>query len=169
MLLNRDYPMKLNFEIEINSPIQNVWHSMAEDFANIHKWYGPIKNSYELPDTQKMENASCAGRVCVLTDNENGPKASELIKVYDKSNWLLELEVSILDAPAIMPFNSNYAIFQLKQISATQTLLELKVAPKLKAHGIVLYPLIKMGLSMEFKKLLRALKTHTEHLMLSAA
>jgi len=161
--------MKINFTIEINQPINTVWHALAEDFVNIHQWYGPVKNSYDIDATTKLPGASCAGRVCELTDKPNGAKASETITVYDKSKWLLELDVKILDAPAIMPIRSNYAIFELNTISPNQTLLTVKVAPELKAHGVILYPLVKMGITLEFKKMLQAFKGHTEKLSLPAA
>jgi len=161
--------MNINFTIEINRPIDFVWNVLAEDFVNIHKWYGPVKNSYDLDSQVKLPGASCAGRVCELSDKPDGLKASETITVYDKANHLLELNVQIIDSPAIMPINGNYAIFQLSNTSSNQTVLSVEVEPRLKMHGYILYPLIKIGISMEFKKMLQAFKNHTEKLAFSAA
>ncbi|MBQ4834800.1 MULTISPECIES: SRPBCC family protein [Pseudoalteromonas] len=154
--------MNIATAIEINLDKDSVWKLLAEDFTSIQLWFPAVKKSYALKAHTQLEGASCAGRVCELSDKPNGLKAEETITNYDSANGTLSMKVEVKNAPKIFPVRSNDVTFTLTAVSTDRTLLSFQATPTLKAHGYLLYPLLKLGLTKSFKDLNKAFKAHCE-------
>lgn len=154
--------MKLNITVDIDRPIDDVWTLLAEDFTSIAAWYDPVVRSYELPSTPVLEGASCAGRVCEFTEDPDGLKAVEEIVEYDAEGRRLSIDVRVENAGALLPVARNHATFWLERLDDGGTRVHFEATPTLKPHGLLLYPLLKHGLTKSFRDLLIGMKTKLE-------
>jgi hypothetical protein len=154
--------MELQLDIRIDRPIDEVWQVLVTEFDDIHQWLDGVVDSYPLPDVEKPEAWPSAGRVCQLTDDPAGMQAWERITNLDATQKTLELEVVVRNAPALMPVKRSITSFALTELSDGATEVSLSAAPELKAHGYAMYPLLKVGLTKNFKGLLDALKARVE-------
>ncbi len=161
--------MELHLNERIERPIDDVWQVLANEFDGIHEWLDAVQDSYAIPDLEVPEGQPSAGRVCLLSPNPDGLQAWERITKLDAVGKLLEIEVDMRNAPAVMPVKRNVATFQLTDLGGGATQVTLDAEPELKAHGYAMYPLLKVGLSKNFAGLLEALKAHVESLPAQAA
>ena len=66
--------MPIEYDFEINSPIERVWEVVGDDFANVGDWATPVPSSRPRTDTNALPDAPVAGRVCDV----NGPGVSSV-------------------------------------------------------------------------------------------
>lgn len=161
--------MKIQTTIEINQSIEQTWSLLTDDFTQIHNWFGPVHKAYELTSSTPLEGASCAGRICEFSPKPNSMKAVETITAWDKKNYCFDLHVEIANAPTGFPVAHNNARFALEKMDTGRTRFTILAKPKLKAHGYLLYPLLKLGLGKSFKDLSKAFKAHCESASRAAA
>jgi len=160
----------MNIEIAhtVNAPINTVWTVLAEEFTQIATWLDAVVRAYEIPNLRPIEGAPVGGRICEFSDKEDGMAAREEIIVYDEANHHLAIEVEVLNAPAVFPVKKNVAHFYLSE-AGDKTAVRLEVSPELKAHGFVMYPVLKMGLAKQFRGLLTKMGAHAEERVAVAA
>ncbi len=161
--------MELKLNLRIDRPADEVWRVLATEFDDIHQWLDAVVDSYAMPEVETPQGWPSAGRVCQLSQDPSGLHAWERITKLDAAMWLLEIEVEVRNAPALMPIKSNTAVFQLRELGDGATEVSLTASPQLKAHGYAMYPLLKLGLTKNFAGLLDALKAQVESRTAQAA
>lgn len=150
--------MNINKQIEINRSIEDVWHVLAEKFADISLWYAPVEKSYPLEIPKMVKSAPLAGRVCEFKRG----KVLETITTYDSKNYHLVMDVTPSDVPKIFPVKSNVAHFKLQQLTNGRTRVDFSTDLKIQWFAYPLYLALKLGLNKSFSDLLKGLKRHCE-------
>jgi hypothetical protein len=153
--------MKIQVQLKMNRPAAQVWHQLGDEFANIQNWFKPIVKSYELEGEPKPPGAPCAGRICEFSNKPNGMRASERIKSYDTVARRMEIEVEMLNAPA-MPVSTNLVIFEVREAGPNASEVFLTASPGLKIFGYMMYPMVMFGMRKAFVDLLKSLKLQVE-------
>ncbi len=154
--------MKINHEIEIDRPIDQVWDVLANQFADAYKWIASVPKSYELKE-EAIDGAPVAGRMCELSaKGPDGLVAHEIITVFDADNYRLQLRATPQNTPSGFPVKHNLLTYQLRPLGDTRTLVSLEAQPQTRFTGKILFPLVKVGLSKAFANLNKQLKAHVE-------
>ena len=153
--------MKILKTITIDKPIDDVWKVLAEDFDQAGVWMSGVYHSKKLIQTAKDPKAPMAGRVCDFSAKENAFYADEYINNFDEKNHILDFTVYPKNGPAFLPVNSSDIHVTLKEENG-HTQVNWEVTPHLKPFGVLLSPLLKVGLGQFFGNLLREMKFYTE-------
>ena len=134
--------MEIDVTTTINTPVSKVWKILAEDFADIQVWLNAVKKSYEITDATKADGAPLAGRICEFTDDGNGLKARESITSWNAAEHRLGFEV-VPEGGGLLPVIKNVVDVLLTAVDDNTTKLDWHCEPELKAHGYLMYPLLK--------------------------
>lgn len=153
--------MQVTTAIEIARPIDEVWSLVADRFTEIQSWAASVIVSRPLEEAPATD-APMAGRFCQFTDDPNGFSARETITGYDRDNYRLDFEVVPVNAPKALPLKKNNVTITLRQVSPSQTEVRWTAVAELKAHGYLLYPMLKIGVTKQFHGLLEELKAYAE-------
>lgn len=154
--------MKLDLNIKINTNIQHVWEVAAVDFANSAKWMTGVFHS-SAHQNGGIENLHCQGRICVLDNKSGGLKAEENILTFNDETYTLGFEVLPIKEKGLqLPINKNTVTMNLKEINDNCTLVTWQCDVELKFVGLMLAPLLKLGLRKAFSDLLNDLKVYCE-------
>jgi len=137
--------MNIEQTVRIDKPAADVWNIVAHDFAGISKSLGSVKHSYPLDDAPTPEGAPYAGRVCEFSTDPSGLQAREAITAFDEANREMKFEVVSVNAPAALPLKRNVVKVAVRELSETSSEVYWLSTPELKAHGYLMYPMLKMG------------------------
>ncbi|WP_438465721.1 SRPBCC family protein [Marinomonas sp. PE14-40] len=153
--------------ITINQPASQVWKIVGEEFEHAHIWMSFVAHSFALEnkkaDVSAPSSAPVAGRVCRFNDKENGGYAEEEITVYDPATRTIEFNVIPKNMPAILPIRTNKVRIHVKEIKQNRSEVQWTSAPEIKSFGLILSPLLKLGLGKSFQDILKELKTYSEN------
>ncbi|KZN35101.1 SRPBCC family protein [Pseudoalteromonas luteoviolacea] len=154
--------MNVHNKLTINSPVEQVWKIIAEDFANAYKWMSGVVHSYEINHGLKGETP-VAGRVCNLESHENPFHAVENILRYDEAEHTLVFEViPVKERGPKLPIVKNKVTIKLTQAKDGSTQIHWHSHVTLKLVGKLLYPVLKLGLYKAFSNILQDLKVFVE-------
>ena len=154
--------MKIKKTIRIERSPQDVWHLIAEEFDQAYLWMDFVKKSYPLDEFSQNQTAPIPGRVCEFTDNPNGLKAKEKILSYSEEEMRFSFDVIPMDAPKVFPVKKNIVTMSVKAISDDQCRVSWESDITLSVLGILLYPILRRGLSKNFTGVLKDLKNYLE-------
>ncbi|MEM6994126.1 MAG: SRPBCC family protein [Myxococcota bacterium] len=154
--------MKIDVVTQIARPIDEVWALVADDFTSIQRWSASVVTSDVLTDVTPADGSPVSGRYCTFTDDPKGFGAREEITSYDKENHVLKFDVEPMNAPAALPLRKNHVVLTLRALGPSETEVRWVAEPELKAHGYVLYPMLKLGLAKAFRGILGELKKYAE-------
>ena len=152
--------MKVQREITIASPADQVWTVLAEEFDKAGEWMSVVVSSREKTEGHATEGASMVGRYCDLTDRENGPIADETITHYDPV--ARRLSIHVMPRNGKLPIEQNNATYTLKELENGHTQVIMDSDLDLKTSGKLLYPVLKAGLNKGFQEQLEELKHYVE-------
>lgn len=154
--------MKLDLSIKINTNIQRVWDVAAVDFANSAKWMTGVFHSTSHQNGN-LENLPCQGRICVLDNKSGGLKAEENILTFNNETYTLGFEVIPIKEKGLqLPIRKNTVTMNLIEVNENCTLVTWRCDVELKFVGLMLTPLLKLGLNKAFSDLLNDLKHYCE-------
>ncbi len=154
--------MKIDLKTQISCPIDELWAQVADDFTAIERWSETVITSQALHPDESVSGSPMAGRYCTFTDDPDGFAARETITYYDKHDYVLKFDVVPVHAPKAIPIRKNQVEVTLRAHGPGETELRWVVAPDLKPHGYLLYPMVKLGLSKSFRGILDELKEYAE-------
>ena len=150
--------MKIEAVTQIDRPIEDVWALVADDFTSIQRWSASVFTSDPIEAAEADGSAPVAGRYCTFTEDPKGFGAREVIRKYDKANHRLEFDVVPVNAPAAVPLKQNHVVLTLEALGPSTTRVRWVATPELKAHGYLMYPMVKLGLGKAFRGILKELK-----------
>ena len=154
--------MKLDLSIEINTNIKQVWDVAAVDFANSAKWMTGVFHS-TAHQNGDMDNVPCQGRICVFDNKSDGLKAEEKILTFNNETYTLCFEVVPIKEKGLqLPIRKNTVTMNLTEVSEKCTLVSWHCNVELKFVGLLLAPLLNLGLRKAFSDLLNDLKHYCE-------
>lgn len=154
--------MKIYREIIIESSIAKVWSLSADQFDSAYTWMTGVVHSSSIQSNIDT-SAPIAGRVCTLEAGDNPLHALENVTTYDKANHHFEFEVIPKKKGGTgLPVLKNQVTMKLEAIGPDKTLVKWQSNVALKPIGYVLYPLLKLGLSKAFSRLLNDMKHYLE-------
>lgn len=148
--------------VEINRPVDDVWHAVAQRFDKAHEWMGFVENSYKVEEKVDIEGAPMAGRVCEFTKEPNGLKAEERILRFSEQKREFDFDVVPVNAPKLFPVKKNIVTLAVKKLSGGRAEVVWQSNIELTKFGYVTYPFIKFGLSKNFKGIMEDLKEYME-------
>ena len=151
--------MKIIKTITIDKSIDDVWKVLAEDFDQAEVWMSGVYHSKKLIQT----DPKITGRVCNFDNKENPFYADEVISKFDRKNHVLDFTVYPKNAPALLPIKSSDIHVTLKETSPNHTLLTWESTPHLKPYGVLLSPLLKVGIGKLYSGILDEMKFYTEN------
>ncbi|TQV89530.1 SRPBCC family protein [Aliikangiella coralliicola] len=154
--------MKITKTIVIDKPASDVWKVVGEDFDQAYQWMSPVIHSHAIEKQHQSNNAPMKGRICEFSDKPNGVYAEEFITNYDEKEKTINFDVIPKNTPALMPIRKNQIQISVKALGPNQSEVIWTSVPDIKTFGILLSPLLKMGLGNFFTKILGELKTFTE-------
>jgi hypothetical protein len=160
--------MEIQVKTRIQRNIDDVWTQFADEFTQIAVWSDSVVESVPLSG-DGAGGAPMAGRVCSFTDDPNGFKARETILAYDRDAHTLVFDVVPIDAPAALPLRKNVVTVTLTETGSGETELVWTAVPELKAHGYLLYPAVKAGMTKAFRNIVAEFKAYAEGGALQAA
>ena len=154
--------MKLDLSIEIKANIEQVWNVVAVDFANSSKWMTGVFHS-TAHENGYVKNVPCQGRICVLDNKSGGLKAEENILTFNNETYTLGFEVVPIKEKGLqLPIRKNTVTIKLIEVSDNCTLVSWQCNVELKIVGLLLAPLLNLGLRKAFSDLLNDLKHYCE-------
>ena len=127
--------MKINHEIEIDRPIDQVWDVLANQFADAYKWIASVPKSYELKE-EAIDGAPVAGRMCELSaKGPDGLVAHEKITVLMLIITGCNCGQRRKNIPSGFPVKHNLLTYQLRPLGDTRTLVSLEAQPQTRFTG----------------------------------
>ena len=151
--------MKTVNKITVDTPVDDIWKILVDDFAKSGLWMTQVKHSYEA-DNEVSEGL--ASRICELSVDPNGLSAHESITALDRENGILEFEV-VPRGDSKLPVTKNLVRVTMTPEGENQTRVVWESSPELKPIGKVLMPLIKFGITRSFAQVLEELKYYAEN------
>ncbi|PWJ34205.1 SRPBCC family protein [Sediminitomix flava] len=152
--------MKITKSIKIKASIEKVWQVWAVEFDKAGDWMSQVVHAVEKKEGQLALGSPMIGRVCTFSDKENAPYAEEDIKLFDKENYRLNIQVVPYNLPA--PVVQNLLKSKLNKVSEEETEIVFEANIEIKTVGYFLYPILKGGLSKGLDEILEELKYYAE-------
>jgi len=81
---------EINRDLQINSPIEEVWQVVGHEYAEAYKWASSLKHSEAL-DSVSLNGSSCTERGC---DIDGFGQITEKMLAYSDEEHLLSYEVT---------------------------------------------------------------------------
>ena len=78
--------VKFTKTLKVKSSTDKVWEIFAHGFNDVHKWMASVPHSYAQTNGESFDGAHSDGRVCELSPDQNGMKASEKFLAYNEDN-----------------------------------------------------------------------------------
>ena len=161
--------MKFTKRAIIAAPADKVWGVFAHDFDDAHEWMASIPHSYGKAVGEQFDGATSAGRVCELNDDPNGLKASEQFLDYDEQGKTCTIRVDFVNTPSLFPIHHNELTFSVTESGSGSCETTWAVRSRLKPHGYLLYPLLRIGLSVLIGQVIGELKYFSDTLTLECS
>jgi polyketide cyclase/dehydrase/lipid transport protein len=155
--------MKFTKIVEIKKPVSLVWRTMATDFDQASIWMASVQRSYAKSERAIAKNAPMHGRICHLSSSDTKNMVDETIAEFDESHHIFRFEVVPLNMPAIFPFHKNKVVITMTKLADGGTEMRWDLDVHLRLAGLLLYPLVKVGLSKGIDNIIGELKFYVEN------
>lgn len=152
--------MKFTLETSINKPIEDVWKIWAVEFDKAQDWLAAVPKSHKIEEGTLIDGAPMQGRICQLSNKENGLYADERITLFDKENH--KMNILVIPKNGNLPVVQNNLKSSLKKVDENKTVITLETDIQLKLAGKILYPIVKSALVKGFTELTEELKHYVE-------
>lgn len=149
--------MKGTFHIEIDRPAAHVWAILANEFAEISNWLGPVSAS--KPQAGPGAGGMPAGRVC---DSSFGETDETFVR-YDAEAMTFTYEAIVRDAPFYFPVRGGRTTWAVKARGPgrCEAAIEGEVLWK-PVLGLLLRPLMGLFVATLARHSLEELKHYAE-------
>ena len=154
--------MRITKNIKIDASADKVWKVFAHDFDRASEWMSSVPTTYGQDLGQRFDGAKSAGRVCELNGDPKGIKAKEYFLAYDEEARTCTIDIEI-DGPALLPIRGNVLDFSIEEDGPNRSIVHWDVTVKVKPLANLVYPLVKLGLSVLFGQVPEELKYFVEN------
>jgi len=155
--------MKFTKIVEVEKPVAIVWQAMVTDFDKASVWMASVSRSYAKTEGLVVKNAPMIGRICHLSASDSKNMVSETITEYDETRHVFRFEVVPLHMPAVFPFHKNKIVIAMTETAGGGTEMRWELDVRLRLVGLLLYPLVKVGLSKGIDNIIGELKFYVEN------
>ena len=134
--------MKIVRKITINTPAADAWKVLGDEFVPAHLWMAGIKNSNEITEGRRVQNAPAIGRRAEIGVYP-GSYLDEIITAYDPEAMTLTVDTTLVNAPKGTPvkgYNTEIAVRSLGD-NASEVIWASR--GYLHPMGYFLYPVLK--------------------------
>ena len=146
----------------VNADADKVWGVFAHGFNDAYKWMASVNHSFAKNNGESFEGCQSEGRVCELSPDGKGIKASEQFLAYNEENKTATIRIDFLDAPPFFPVKFNTLDFSLKEIDGGKSEMTWKFRSDIKLLGFVLWPLLRLGFGKFIEDIMEELKFYVE-------
>jgi len=140
--------VKFTKTLKVKASTDKVWEVFAHGFNDAYKWMASVSHSYAQTNGESFDGAHSDGRVCELSHDQKGMKASEKFLAYDENNKTATVQIDFVNTPFFFPVKFNTLDFSIREISDNQSEMTWGFRSNIKALGSILAPLLRK----EFKK-----------------
>jgi hypothetical protein len=147
----------------VHADAEMVWKVFAHGFNDADKWMASVNHSFAKTNGQSFEGCHSDGRVCELSSNGKGIKASEQFLAYNEENKTATIKIDFLDSPSIFPVKFNTLDFSLRELGEGQSEMKWKFRSDIKFLGFVLWPLLRVGFDIFIRQIMEELKFYVEN------
>ena len=103
--------VKFTKTLKVKSSTDKVWEIFAHGFNDVHKWMASVPHSYAQTNGESFDGAHSDGRVCELSPDQNGMKASEKFLAYNEDNKTATVQIDFVNTPFFFPVKFNILNF----------------------------------------------------------
>jgi len=146
----------------VNADADKVWGVFAHGFNDAYKWMASVNHSFAKNNGESFEGCQSDGRVCELSPDGKGIKASEQFLAYSEENKTATIRIDFLDAPSFFPVKFNTLEFSLKEIDGGKSEMTWKFCSNIKLLGFILWPLLRLGFGKFIEDIMEELKFYVE-------
>lgn len=158
--------MPIEYDFEINSPIERVWEVVGDDFANVGDWATPVPSSRPRTDTNALPDAPVAGRVCDVNGPGVSSVAESLIR-FDPENHTLTYRVDSGMPGFVSRLENNWT---LTEVTTNRTRVSVRmVLEGTGLRGRLALPFLRLFIKRTLRQSRRDLTHFLEHGEPSAA
>jgi hypothetical protein len=147
----------------VNADAEKVWEIFAHGFNDAYKWMASVNHSFAKNNGESFEGCQSNGRVCELSSDGKGIKASEQFLAYSEENKTATVRIDFLNAPSIFPVKFNTLDFSLKNIGGGTSEMTWKFRSDIKFLGYLLWPLLRIGFGVFIEQIIEELKFYVEN------
>jgi hypothetical protein len=147
----------------VNADADKVWGIFAHGFNDAYKWMASVNHSFANTNGASFEGCQSDGRVCELSPDGKGIKASEQFLAYNEENKTATIKIDFLNTPAIFPVKFNTLDFSLKNIGGGKSEMTWKFRSEIRFLAYLIWPLIRIGLGVFVAQIMEELKFYAEN------
>jgi len=147
----------------VNTDADKVWGIFAHGFNDAYKWMASVNHSFAKNNGESFEGCQSDGRVCELSPDGKGIKASEQFLAYSEENKTATIRIDFLDVPAFFPVKFNTLEFSIKDITGEKSEMTWKFRSDIKPLGFILWPLLRLGFAKFIGDIMEELKFYVEN------
>jgi hypothetical protein len=155
--------MKFVKQATVNASAEKVWQVFARDFDHAYTWMASIPHSYAQPNGELFEGAESAGRVCQLSADGAGMKASEKFLAYDEDAKTCTVRIDFVNTPAVFPVHYNTVEFSIVDAGKDRSEMTWRFRSQIKPLAYLIWPLIRLGFGVFVGQILEELKYYVEN------
>jgi len=155
--------VKFTKTLKVKSSTDKVWEIFAHGFNDAHKWMASVPHSYAQTNGESFDGAHSDGRVCELSPDQNGMKASEKFLAYNEDNKTATVQIDFVNAPFFFPVKFNTLDFSLREIDDDQSEMTWKFRSNIKPLGLLLWPLLRIGFGKFVGEIMEELQFYVEN------
>ena len=146
----------------VNADADKVWVIFAHGFNDAYKWMASVNHSFAKNNGESFEGCQSDGRVCELSSDGKGIKASEQFLAYSEENKTATVRIDFLNTPFFFPDKFNTLEFSLKNIDGGKSEMTWKFRSDIKPLGFILWPLLRIGFGKFIGDIMEELKFYVE-------
>ena len=155
--------VKFTKKMTVSASKDKIWEVFAHDFNNAFNWMASVPKSYHQSNGELFSGAKTDGRVCELTTNSQGMKASEKFLAYDEAKQTATVKIDFVDTPTMFPVRYNMLEFSMNTISEGQTEMIWTFRSRIKPLAYIIYPLVRYQFSTFVFEIMEELKHYVEN------
>jgi hypothetical protein len=155
--------IKFTKKAVVNADADKVWRIFAHGFNDAYKWMASVNHSFAKNNGESFEGCQSNGRVCELSSDGKGIKASEQFLAYHEENKTATVRIDFLNTPFIFPVKFNTLDFSLKKIDGDTSEMTWKFRSNIKFLSYLLWPLLRIGFGVFIKQIIEELTFYIEN------
>jgi hypothetical protein len=155
--------IKFTKKAVVNADADKVWRIFAHGFNDAYKWMASVNHSFAKNNGESFEGCQSNGRVCELSSDGKGIKASEQFLAYNEENKTATVRIDFLNTPFIFPVKFNTLDFSLKKIDGDTSEMTWKFRSNIKFLSYLLWPLLRIGFGVFIKQIIEELTFYIEN------
>jgi Polyketide cyclase / dehydrase and lipid transport len=148
---------------KVNASGDKVWAIFAHGFNDAHKWMASVPHSFAQANGESFDGAHSDGRVCELSPDKKGIKASEKFLAYNEKNKTATVQIDFVNTPFFFPVKFNTLDFSLRETGANKSEMTWIFQSNIKPLGLILWPLLRVGFGKFVGNIMEELQFYVEN------